>query len=98
MRYFPILQELFESDTVIFLIIGTAIAVIIRMSNRKYKMDGKGIAVSLVIYLVCEFISNIHTSYMIEIILVILGTMAIGGCAGFISSILIDHYMMNLQK
>ncbi len=27
MRYFPILQELFESDTVIFLVIGIAVSV-----------------------------------------------------------------------
>ena len=29
MKYLPILQELFESDTVIFLIIGMAIALIV---------------------------------------------------------------------
>ena len=90
MKYFPIMQELFESDTIIFLIIGIAIAVIIGLKNRNHKMGGKGIVVSLVIYLICELISNIHTNYMIEIILVTLGTMAIGGCVGFISSMSIN--------
>ena len=90
MKYFPILQELFESDTIIFLSIGIAIAVIIGLSNRNRKMSVRGIVVSLVIYLICEATSNIHTNYMIEFVLLVLGTMAIGGCVGFISSTFIN--------
>lgn len=84
MKYLPILQELFESDTIIFLIIGVAIAVTIglRLNNQKKCMVGG--VLSLAIYIICELASNIHTNFMLEIILLFIGTVAIGGFIGFI--------------
>ena len=88
MKYLPILQELFESDTIIFLIIGIAISVIIGLRLRKNKCL-IGAAISIAIYAVCEFTSNIHTNFMLEFIQLFIGTFAIGCCIGFILCFLI---------
>ncbi len=84
MRYFPILQELFESDTVIFLVIGIAVSVFagLRLKNhRKYII---GTILNAAVYAICELLSNIHTNFMLELILLFVGTIAIGWCVGFI--------------
>lgn len=41
------------------------------------------------LYVVCELVSNIHTNYMIELILLFVGTIAIGGIIGFLTSIIV---------
>jgi hypothetical protein len=38
MKYIPILQELFESDTVIFLIVGIVIAVIMGLFKKSKRI------------------------------------------------------------
>lgn len=84
MRYFPILQELFESDTVIFLTIGIAVSVFagLRLKNhRKYTI---GTILNAAVYAICEGLSNIHTNFMLELILLFIGTIALGWCVGYI--------------
>lgn len=89
MKYFPILQELFESDTVLFFIMGLIIAVVIglRLSSPKKLCIGAGI--SVMIYLVCELVSNIHTNFMAELILLFFGTIAMGGVIGFVIALFV---------
>jgi ABC-type transport system involved in cytochrome c biogenesis permease component len=89
MKYIPILQELFESDTVIFLIVGIVIAVIMGLFLKKQKNLKVALITSVVVYAICELLSNIHTNFMLEIILVFVGTVALGCCIGFLVSILI---------
>jgi uncharacterized membrane protein YraQ (UPF0718 family) len=89
MKYMPILQELFESDTVIFLIVGIVIAAIMELFIKKQKYLKVALITSVVVYAICELISNIHTNFMLEIILVFVGTVALGCCIGFLVSILI---------
>jgi ABC-type transport system involved in cytochrome c biogenesis permease component len=89
MKYIPIFQELFESDTVIFLIVGIVIAAIIRLFLKKQKNLKVALIISVVVYAICELLSNIHTNFMLEIILVFVGTVALGCCIGFLVSILI---------
>ena len=84
MRWFPILDELFSSDTIVFMIIGVIIAIICRI---KMKDSGKlrvCLAVSFLIYVCCELLSNFHTNYMLELILLFAGTIAIGSVIGFL--------------
>jgi ABC-type transport system involved in cytochrome c biogenesis permease component len=88
MKYLSIFQELFSSDTVIFLIIGIVIAVIIGLSLKKQKNLVFALITSVVIYAICELIENIHTNFMIEIILVFVGTVALGCFFGFLISLL----------
>jgi hypothetical protein len=89
MKYLSIFQELFSSDTVIFLIIGIVIAVIIGLSLKKQKNLMFALIISVVIYAICELIENIHTNFLIEIILVFVGAVALGCFIGFLISLLI---------
>jgi ABC-type transport system involved in cytochrome c biogenesis permease component len=89
MKYIPIFQELFESDTVIFLIVGIVIAAIIRLFLKKQKNVKFALITSVVVYVICELLSNMHTNFMLEIILVFVGTVALGCCIVFLVSLLI---------
>ncbi len=89
MRYLPILQELFESDTVIFMIIGIIIAVIIALRMKNYKKYIGAIIISAVIYAICEVVSNIRTNFMLELVLLFIGTVSIGCIIGFVLCLLI---------
>jgi hypothetical protein len=95
MKYLSILQELFNSDTVIFLIVGIVIAVIIGLYLKKQKNLMLALITSVVIYAICELIENIHTNFLIEIIFVFVGTVALGCFIGFWVSLLIRKLMRN---
>lgn len=84
MKYLPILQELFESDTFVFMVVGIVIAVIIGLRLKTQKKCIMAAVVSALTYAICETASNIHTNFMLEIILLAVGTAAIGCCIGFI--------------
>lgn len=88
MKYLPILQELFESDTIIFMIIGIVIAVMIGLRRKQRKKYSMAIMISIVIYAVCELVSNIHTNFMLELILLFVGTVSMGCCIGFLICLL----------
>ena len=94
MKYFPILQELFESDSIIFMLIGLIFAVFIGRKMKDSKQTISSLVLSLVLYVVCEVISNFHTNYLIELILLFVGTIAIGGMIGFLISI----FMLKVRK
>lgn len=89
MKHLPILQELLESDTIIFLMIGIAIAFVAGLCLKSQKKCIIGISTSVVLYLICELASNIHTNFMLELILLFIGTAAIGCCIGFIFCLLV---------
>lgn len=89
MKHLPILQELFESDTIIFLIIGIAVAVVAGLWLKNQKKCIIGIIISVVLYLICELASNFRTNFMLELILLFIGTVAIGCCIGFIIYLLV---------
>lgn len=93
MKYLPIFQELFESDTFIFMMIGIGIAVIagLRLKNKK-KCITASIA-SVVVYVICELVSNIHTTFMLELILLFIGTVAIGCFIGFIICLIRIYFL-----
>ena len=88
MKYFPILQELFESDTVLFLIIGAAAALVAGLWLKQRKKCILGLVISVAVYFVCELLSNVRTNYLLELLLLFVGTAAIGCCIGFLISLL----------
>lgn len=88
MTNLPILQELFESDSVIFLVIGFVIAIAIGLRLKKQKMIGIGAGISALVYVICEFASNVRSNFMAEILLLFLGTIALGCLLGFIVCLL----------
>lgn len=89
MKYLPIFQELFESDSIIFLLIGLILAVLIGIKMNDIKKILVGLVLSFALYAVCELASNIHTNFMIELILLFAGTIAIGAIIGFLTGIII---------
>ena len=91
MQYLPILQELFESDTIIFLVIGIVIAGIAGLWLKNRKKCVIGAALSLALYVICELASNIHTNFLLEMVLLFAGTAAIGGCIGFLANLFFVH-------
>ena len=48
-----------------------------------------GFALSFALYVICELLSIEHTNYMLELILLFLGTMAIGGISGSLISAIV---------
>lgn len=89
MTYLPILQELLESDTFIFMIIGIIIAVLTALRMKNHKKYIRAIVISVVIYAICEFVSNIRTNFMLELMLLFVGTVSLGCLIGFIICLLI---------
>lgn len=91
MKYLPILQELFESDSVIFLLIGLVVSAIvgIKLRDTNKRIDCAGTA--LLIYAICEVLSNLTNGYFAGILLLFLGTVALGGFIGFAASCLFGH-------
>lgn len=90
MRFFPILDELFSSDTVIILLIGLVVSGFLGILIKNTKKSLIGLVVCLIIYAISELLSNIRTNNFVEIILLFVGTLAIGGALGFLISVIIS--------
>ena len=84
MRYLPILGELFSSNSIIFLLIGLVTAAILGIRMKNTGKNAVGIAICLAAYGVCEIVSQIGVNYLIGIITLLIGTIAIGGFIGFL--------------
>lgn len=89
MKYLPILDELFASDSIIFLLIGLACAILIGIKMKGTKKNLVGALISLLFYIICEIISNFHTGYLTEILLLFVGTAALGGFVGFMVCLIV---------
>ncbi len=89
MKYFPIFQELFESDSIIFMLIGLVLAVCIGIKMNDTKKNIISLISIFALYVVCELVSNIYTNYMTVLILLFVGTIAIGGIIGFLISTIV---------
>lgn len=83
MRYFPILQELFESDSSIFLLVGFVFGMVMGLTMRKTRKLCIGLGISLSLYALCELAVNFGKSYMTEMTALFLGTGALGSFLGF---------------
>lgn len=89
MKYLPIFQELFESNSIIFMLIGLILAVFIGIKMSDSRKTIISLVSSFSLYAVCELVSNIHTNYLLELILLFVGTVAIGGIIGFLVSTIV---------
>ena len=91
MRYLPILSELFSSDSAIFMLIGLVIATIIGIKMKNVRKNTIGVAICLITYVVCEIISQVvGMNYLVEIIALFVGTIAIGGFIGFLIGLIVS--------
>lgn len=90
MKYLPIMDELFSSDSIIFLLIGLVIALIVGLRLKPTKKITVGMIASIIVYAICEAVSNIHTSFLFEIIALFVGTIAIGCFIGFLLALVVS--------
>ena len=90
MRYLPIMGELLSSDSIIFMLIGFVVATIIGIVMKSTKKNIVGLGICFVIYVISEIISNMRSSYLLEIILLFVGTLAIGGIIGFLIGLIVS--------
>lgn len=90
MKYLPIFQEVFESDSIIIMFLGLIVAVLIGMAIKNPKGKLIAMLISFGIYAVCEIISNVRTNFMLEIALLFVGTIAMGAIIGFLISYVIS--------
>ena len=88
MTYFPIVQELFESDLYIFILIGFVVALLIGLTNLIIKTRVILILVSLAVYVLCEIVLNTYTNNLMMLLLFI-GAFSIGAFIGFVLTLII---------
>lgn len=82
MRYFPILQEMFESDAIFFLGIGILAGILTGIWGKGKKKVLMGAFGALALYGICEICSNFHTNFLAELLLLFIGAVALGCAAG----------------
>lgn len=98
MKYLPVFQELFESDSIIFMLIGLVLSIAVGTSLNNARKNITGLIACLVLYILCELASNIHTNYLLELILLFAGTAAIGGILGFLTSAILANVKSSRPK
>lgn len=84
MRYLPILGELLSSDSVVFWLIGLCIAAVIGIAMKNARKCTVGFGICLAVYVLCEVVSDFRTNYLVELIVLFVGTVALGGAIGFL--------------
>ena len=89
MRYLPILDELFSSDSFLLVLIGLVVFLLIGMKMKKAKNSLIALFICFAVYVICETVSNFRTNYLTEFIALFCGTIAIGGVIGFLISFVI---------
>lgn len=99
MRYLPILGELFSSDSAVLMLIGLAIAAIIGIKMKTARKNIIGVTICLITYVVCETVSQVvGMYYLVEIITLFVGTIAIGGFIGFLIRLIVSKVRNKLKK
>lgn len=90
MSHFPILQEMLESDSVIFAVIGLILGRAVGMKLKSPKANLIGALISAVVYGICEALTHICSSYMLSFVLLGAGTVAIGATVALLISAVIE--------
>lgn len=90
MSHFPILQEMFESDSVIFSVIGLILGRAVGMKLKSPKANLVGALISAVVYGLCEVLTHSCSSYMLSFVLLGVGTVAIGAAVALLISAIIE--------
>lgn len=85
MGYLPILDKLFSSDSFIFALIGLVVAALFGLILKSEKINIIGLSVCFLVYVIAEIASNfIIGNYLLNILLLFVGTIAIDGIIGFL--------------
>ena len=97
MSHFTILEELFSSDMILFLIAAAAAAAFASVRTKDRRKDLLGIFICAAVYAASEFCCGLNTSYLIEMLLLFAGTTALGGVIGFAAGLLVFSVGRTLQ-
>lgn len=93
MAYFPILQELFESDSIVFFAIAAVPALILGLCTQDQKKNRAKLIISLCIYALCEVLCgalySFRANYMLEFTLLVIGTLSLGAAVGHAVGIIV---------
>lgn len=84
MKYLPILEELFQSDSILFFALGVVAAIILSIKFKDHIKCFRALGITVVVYAICEALSNLHTNYMIELVLLFIGTFYLGCTIGLL--------------
>ncbi len=98
MRYLPILEEVFTSDMWIVLLVGLITFMLASTRQKSFKTKRIGLITCAVVYIACEILSNIRTNNLLEIIWVLVGTIALGGIPGFAIGMIMKRGMKSAQS
>lgn len=94
MHFFNILSELFESDSYRFLLVGIILALV-----GGYRAPEKALRRGIIwaaVYIICECLMLIPGNYLLEILSLILGTLALGIALGFLGMAVV--YRLSRRK
>ena len=84
MKYLPIIEELFQSDSLYIFLIGAVAALFTGLIKLSRKSRIILLCITAVIYVVCEAGMNISTKNSIGFPLFFIGTISLGAFAGFL--------------
>ena len=98
MMFLPILGELFSSDSIIFMVIGLIAAIVISLKMKDKRKILIGLILSVIVYACCEILSNFHTNYMMELLLLFIGTAAIGSFIEFFISAIVGKVKIGKNR
>lgn len=84
MRYLPIIDELFHSNSYLFLLLGLAVSLAAGAGINRARTAGITALCSAAVYALCEALSNLHTNFLLELFLLFVGTAAIGATLGYL--------------
>lgn len=90
MSHFPILQEMLESNSVIFAVIGLILGRAVGMKLKSPKANLLGALISAAVYAVCEVLAQHPASYALGFALLGAGTVAIGAAVALLISAVIE--------
>ena len=98
MSHFPILQEMLESNSVIFAVVGLILGRAVGMKLRTPKRNLIAALISGAVYAVCEVLEQHPASYAMGIALLGVGTVAVGATVALIISAVIEKVRSKGEK
>lgn len=72
------------------MLIGLAIAFVIGLVLKSDKKRKGGMIASVITYVVCEVVSNVPAPFLVSIIALFVGTIAVGGFIGFLLAFVVS--------
>ncbi len=98
MSHFPILQEMLESNSVIFAVVGLILGRAVGMKLKTPKRNLIAALISAVMYAVCEVLAQHPASYAMGIVLLGVGTVAVGATVALLISTVIEKVRSKGEK